>query len=180
MIEFVYTINQLKEVKNILERGKHVNMDVQTAGYIINYYLSDKQFKSFVDKGTKGLENSKFAPLTYNQRVKGYYTNELVQQSNRNLNLQAARELVKNCETYAQHYDFKIDDPTSKIFIERTPTKLDFDISKNILVNLLKNIGSESPMNINGITMIGIHKENSINFIIEKKFNKAIMGFEFR
>lgn len=138
MIEYVYTFNQLKEVKNLLELGKHVIMDVQTAGYIINYYLSDKQFKSFVEKGTIGLENSKFAPLTYNQRVKDYFTNELIQQSNRNINLQAARELVKNCETYAQHYDFKIDDPPSKIFIQRTPTKLDFDISKNILVNLLK------------------------------------------
>lgn len=180
MIEYVYTFNQLKEVKNLLELGKYVIMDVQTAGYIMRTFLSEDQIQSFVEKGTNELTNSQFSPMTYDQRVKDYFIHELVSQSNRKLGLETARSIVNNCEVYVQDYDYPIDFPKSNIFIMRTPTQTDFDTAKNTLIKILTSIGSNSSYNIDGVSIMVRGKRNFIDVEIENIHDKAWVGFDFR
>lgn len=153
-IREVYKSNQLTQILTLLNKGEEVWMDVETASYLFKTQMSQQQIYRFVENGSTLLKDSEFIPISYDQRVKDFFTSQLLIQSTRSVDLEYARTIVDLCESFIQQYEFNIDDPKSTIAITATTSEEDFKMAKNTLLEILRNFASGDPENMVGVNIL--------------------------
>ncbi|MCF8423858.1 MAG: hypothetical protein K9H41_05905 [Bacteroidia bacterium] len=194
MPENIIKIEQFKDVENLINENKVFNADIIVAFETIrNFFLNKSQFEEFIDSALLNLSETSFQ---FNfEDYKKSFRNELTsfgkikeeQFNEKEYTTKDVLLMIDIVERNLQRYDIFIAKPKSKIVIEFTKTKNEFDLTKSVLINILNKFKEwlafpNKINNIDGITVI-IHPSkrfaNILQFRIDLiKESSITIGFE--
>lgn len=175
IVEGVQTSNQLGKVLTYLGLGHVLRMDVETACYVFKTLLNNQQITRFVDESSTLLKNSEFIPITYDQRVKDYFTSQLLIHSTHNVDHNYAQTIVDMCESFIQQYEFNIDEPKSSLSISFIITQEDYNLAKHTILEILRNFESSDPSNLEGVTILSRENGKIMNIEIDVLSDDALI-----
>jgi hypothetical protein len=166
MPENIIKIEQFKDVENLINENKVFNADIIVAFETIrNFFLNKSQFEEFIDSALVNLSETSFQ---FNfEDYKKSFRNELTsfgkikeeQFNEKEYTTKDILLMIEIVERNLQRYDIFIAKPKSKIVIEFTKTKNEFDLTKSVLINILNKFKEwlafpNKINNIDGITVI--------------------------
>jgi hypothetical protein len=152
-------------------------MDAIAALEFIKTCLSVEQLDLFCKHGIQALSNVSFIPLNKKQ-IKWYVEHEL-ELSDDDFDIYDLRQLVVDCEINMQEYNIAISEPKSRIFIFRTPTEQDFNLAKEVLVNLLTSFQYSNKFPPIEDVSYSLSGKQYIHIEIANIHERAWVGFDF-
>ncbi len=183
--------NNQQAIRDI-QAGKYVELDIGTAYELICKTQSlGADWKTFLEHAQSAVLHTTFRPCINLIDLQEYVSRELEKPPRENDKLPLSERLktiFESAKVYLQRYDIENEGTRGKIFIYRTPTEIDFDRARSIILFVLeafRQLENGGAFSMHGndpevmITIRGIEKFFDIK--IKSGINtEAWFGFDFR
>ena len=192
MSKVIYGIEKIEELVLLHENNKTFHVDLITAFEILKrtVFIND-DFRLYISNSLQKLNTAVFSDFKL-EDFKKYLKNELTNYGKEDINKEDIRlwkpkqimSSLERFERYEQRVDISIEHIKSKIIILYAVNENEFNIAKNILVNILNKfehdyLGIQKFENMNSISIEIQSSKNGDTFIIHNDIIKDVKIFLF-
>lgn len=182
-----HSMTNLQDGITKVQNGEYVDFEVPAAYHaIIATQNLGNDWNVFLENAPSAILCSQFQALIFND-VEEYITHEL-QHPRPDQNQDCAdliRDMLEHCEVYGQRRDISVEGTNAHPFIFRTPTAVEFNKARAVLVLILElfrrvRMNLNDGHNLPGITMTVRKDEKFFDVNIDSINDRAWCGFDFR